>query len=403
KKLLIFLILVMFSTTSFAQDTLSLKHVAGDLSVTIFDEGSIGRMSNGDGAATPAITWKNEEALWFGGLIFGTTDKASINGLAGSFNNSSGGKLVTDMKKVSSTFATGFSTDANFSNISTAVINDSGADVPYNVEITQKVYSNPAESFVIISYEYKNKGTVTLNDFYAGIFIDWDVLSGVSTNIGGYDDATSLVYVADQAAASKFFGIVGCNSIDGYAVSNYNTPDGDTHNKIAREEMFKLISTKGLANVTTAADQRSYQGTKLGNIAAGKSATVTFAIVAGDNLAGIKANATAAKAKAITAGLLVTGVEKEDIVPTEFFVEQNYPNPFNPTTKITFGLASKSNVDLRVYDMLGREVAVLVNNELLSSGTYNSDFNASDLSSGTYVYTLKTNNQVISKKMLLLK
>ena len=53
--------------------------------------------------------------------------------------------------------------------------------------------------------------------------------------------------------------------------------------------------------------------------------------------------------------------------------------------------------------MLGREVAVLVSNELLSAGTFTADFNASNLSSGTYVYTLKTNNQVISKKMLLLK
>jgi len=397
------MVLVMFSTTTFAQNTLSLIHQGGELKVTMYEEGSIGRLADGSGVASPAITWKGEEALWFGGLIFGTSDRASINGLAGSFNNSSNGKLVHDMAKVSSAFATGFTTDANFSQISTTIINDSGAETPYNVEITQKTYSNTADPFVLISYSYKNKGTATLNNFYAGLFIDWDVLPKSGTNVGGYDEATSLVYITDQAAGSNYFGIVGCNSIDGFSINNYNTPDGQTFDKAIRQKLFTLISTKDSINVTAQSDYRAYQGTKLGNIAAGETKTVTFGIVAGDNLADIKANAIAAKAKAAAARLVVTGVEKEDVVPTQFFVEQNYPNPFNPTTKITFGLASKSNVDLRVYDMLGREVAVLVSNELLSAGTFTADFNATDLASGTYVYRLKTNNQVISKKMLLMK
>jgi len=401
KKMIVLFVLVLFSITTFGQDTLSLTHVAGDLTVTMYDEGSIGTYTSGNGA-TPGITWKGENGLWFGGIIFGTSDKSSINGLVGSFNEISNGKLLTDIVKVKSNFGTGFTSDNNFNQISATTFNDSGADSPYGVEVIQKTYSHTSDQFVLISYGFINKSTTTaLNNFYAGIFIDWDVLPGISTNVGGYDAATSLVYVTDQAANSKYFGIVGCNSIDGYSINSFNPPAGS--NISTRKEIFKFISTKDTASVSTPADLRTFQGTKLGNIAAGDTSWVTFGVVAGDNLAGIKANATAAKAKAQSSGLIITSIKKEDVMPIHFYVDQNYPNPFNPTTKISFGLANKSNVDLRIYDMLGREVAVLINHKLLGAGTYNADFNAGNLASGSYIYTLKTNNHIISKKMLLLK
>lgn len=97
-------------------------------------------------------------------------------------------------------------------------------------------------------------------------------------------------------------------------------------------------------------------------------------------------------------------VEKEnDVVPTQFYVEQNYPNPFNPSTEIKFGITEGSNVDLRIYDALGREVAVLINNQFMGAGSYNVKFNASNLASGTYIYRITTDKNTVSKKMQLLK
>lgn len=89
--------------------------------------------------------------------------------------------------------------------------------------------------------------------------------------------------------------------------------------------------------------------------------------------------------------------------PGEYFLDQNYPNPFNPSTSIRFGLNEQSTVDLRIYDILGREIAVLINNQMKSAGTYNVDFSAGNLSSGTYVYRLKTDNFVEARKMILIK
>ena len=87
--------------------------------------------------------------------------------------------------------------------------------------------------------------------------------------------------------------------------------------------------------------------------------------------------------------------------PTEYSLG-NYPNPFNPTTKIGFSIPNDSHVSLKVYDAFGREVAVLTNQAFLA-GRYEFDFDASSLSSGTYIYSLRTGNKTITRKMLLVK
>ncbi len=96
------------------------------------------------------------------------------------------------------------------------------------------------------------------------------------------------------------------------------------------------------------------------------------------------------------------GIEDE-IIPTKFFVNQNYPNPFNPSTVIKFGLPSDANVDLRVYDILGQEVRVLLNNKSFKAGVHSVQFDASGLASGRYIYRLKAGNKIVTKKMMLLK
>jgi hypothetical protein len=100
---------------------------------------------------------------------------------------------------------------------------------------------------------------------------------------------------------------------------------------------------------------------------------------------------------------MVTNVEDEQHkVPTQFGLEQNYPNPFNPSTSIQYQVSSISQVSLKVYDLLGREVAELVNEEK-PAGTYEVTFDASGLSSGVYYYQIKTDSYLETKKMLLIR
>ena len=86
----------------------------------------------------------------------------------------------------------------------------------------------------------------------------------------------------------------------------------------------------------------------------------------------------------------------------EFTLQQNYPNPFNPSTQIKFSVPQTSDVKVIVTDILGREVSTLVNDNL-SAGNYSINFNASNLASGIYFYSLITDNFKQSKKMILMK
>jgi hypothetical protein len=104
---------------------------------------------------------------------------------------------------------------------------------------------------------------------------------------------------------------------------------------------------------------------------------------------------------------VVTDTEEEiNLQPNEFSLEQNYPNPFNPSTTIKFNLSEKEFVNLKVFDLLGKEIAEILNEEK-PAGRYEVDFDASSagggLSSGVYFYQLKAGNLVQVKKMLLMK
>jgi hypothetical protein len=99
----------------------------------------------------------------------------------------------------------------------------------------------------------------------------------------------------------------------------------------------------------------------------------------------------------------ITSVDDRSTLPTEVELAQNYPNPFNPSTQIVYGVPSASNVRLEVYDMLGRQVAVLVNGESMPAGRHTVRFDASRLASGVYVYRLQVGDKVMTRRMVLIK
>ena len=98
----------------------------------------------------------------------------------------------------------------------------------------------------------------------------------------------------------------------------------------------------------------------------------------------------------------VDGMTELGAVPDNFTLAQNYPNPFNPTTVIRYQLPVSSEVRLEVYDMLGRNVATLVN-EQVAAGRHAVNFDASNLSSGVYLYRLQAGSQIMTKKLTILK
>lgn len=108
--------------------------------------------------------------------------------------------------------------------------------------------------------------------------------------------------------------------------------------------------------------------------------------------------------------LVITSVDGNELSPTKFILEQNYPNPFNPSTSINYSIPFSSFISLRVYNVLGKEIATLVNEEK-PAGSYEVNFSAEDLTSGIYFYKLQAGDPESSsgqgfveiKKMVLIK
>jgi hypothetical protein len=98
----------------------------------------------------------------------------------------------------------------------------------------------------------------------------------------------------------------------------------------------------------------------------------------------------------------VTEVQPDNLVPASFSLEQNYPNPFNPSTVIRYSIPRQTNVSLKVYDIMGREVASLVD-EAKPAGTYSVRFDALRYASGVYFYRLMTSDRSLTKIMTMLK
>jgi len=144
------------------------------------------------------------------------------------------------------------------------------------------------------------------------------------------------------------------------------------------------------------------------DITASSSVDVAFALAAGMGKADLNNAFVGARSKY---QVIITDVDdKFDNVVKTFALEQNYPNPFNPATKIRFSIpsvgthsyASPQNVLLKVYDVLGKEVVTLVN-EQREPGVYEVQFDAGGLPSGIYFYKIQAGSFVQTKKMILLK
>ena len=310
------------SATAAGEALMSLTHTPGDLNAGIFNNGDIG--TENVGFSGPGVTWKGQNGLFFGSPVFGTSGVDSVNGQYYDF---------TDLLDLASNFAGGFTSDANFDQISDATIDDRLAPVPYGVEILQKSYSNTGDNFTFLRYGYVNKSGSDLNDFYAGLFLDWDIGTDAFNNSGGVSKAENLVYEFEVGSdTTYYYGAVALDGLAGWEVSGRFPTD-------FRTESFPLISSPDPNPLDPPDDFRMWEGAGPYDIANGDTQWVTFALVAGDDLDSIRANAAAASAKAQTLGWIRITAPKlliSEIVtsPTEGEFAEIY-NPNDETVDLT--------------------------------------------------------------------
>jgi len=176
-------------------------------------------------------------------------------------------------------------------------------------------------------------------------------------------------------------------------------PDAD---EAADSTRYQMTALPGFDGTLTAGVNGSAFNLNAGErtLAPGDSVTAYYAILYTTSLSDLLLEADSAQARY---NGTFTGVEPVAFdVPGEFSLSQNYPNPFNPETRITFAVKSSAFTTLKVYDLLGREVATLVE-EPLAPGSYAVSFSGERLASGTYLYTLTAGSYRETRRMVLVR
>jgi uncharacterized delta-60 repeat protein len=273
--------------------------------------------------------------------------------------------------------------------------------------------SNGPGNYDFAVVKFNSAGTQLWSKNYAGPGAGDDLVKGLKV------DAAGNVYVTGEskgASSGKDYATVKYNSTGTQQwVARYNGPDN-----LSDEGFAVTVDTAGSVYVTGkskgSATQEDFATVKYNSAGVqqwvmrhngsaddedyGKSIAVDNSgniIVSGVGNIGGSDDYCTIKYSPIT-GVQINGGE----IPQNYSLSQNYPNPFNPSTSISFSIPAAVNVKIAVYDMLGRELSVIVN-EYLNAGNYQAEFNASALSSGTYFYKMTAGDFSEVKKMILVK
>ena len=268
--------------------------------------------------------------------------------------------------------------------------------VGVNVNMYSYVFTNaPDNNYLILRYDIQNVSGANITNLYAGQFFDWDI-QDYSTNKSGYDTARSMGYAWDAGAPSSVY--CGTRVLEGTpgfrALINNNLDVSDA-------AKFSWLSGGIVTNMTTGDIHYTVSSGPF-SIPNGSSIRIAFALIGGTTLADLQNSSDASLAKWDEIKTRVSVDDKKQILPTKYSLSQNYPNPFNPTTKIQYSLTKPADVSLRIYDILGRELATLVN-ERKPAGTYTAHWNAESVPNGVYFYRIVTDGFVETKKMILMK
>ena len=292
-----------------------------------------------------------------------------------------------------------------------SVFNDDGADVnQLNIETHLRSYAfsdDANNQFILLDFNFINKSEEDINNFYAGIFYDWDI------GISGQGDFTSFNTNQNFAYAFNSEGIPVSTYVGSALVSStkykFNAINNDGGNNSVNiydgftdTEKWNSISGVEIKSSSDTGDISFVIAGGPFQIDKEDTLKVGFSIGAAGNLTAL--TNVIVKSREKYSALILGNNGAENIFAYQ--LKHNYPNPFNNTSNIEFILKETENVSLKVYDILGREVAELIKNEVFEGETLHTEiFNAGkfNLASGVYFYRLTTENFSDTKKMVYLK
>ena len=394
-------------------------HSVGDINVTVTSKGVLGFSDFPINSEGTGFSFRNSENLMYeGALMYGTASNKVMNDARDLVGQSNDFVTLIPMKV----------NNIGSDQIGSTVFVDGGAgtnSLGIKTHFTSYTYSKqPNNSFIILNTVFNNLNTANISGLYAGYFIDWDIPSSDYNHDTTYYNTKDNFAVAfnnnknDPTVYQKVFTGAALisenpNSYIYYAINNNATSDSvvlsDDNGFSTGEKWFTL--SKGNKLKSTSGDISLVVSGGPFNINAKDSINVAFVIAAATTFDSLRAAILQSKTKYLS---LTAADKNQNKVPDSFALFQNYPNPFNPTTAISFQLPASSNVQIKIYDILGREVNTLID-EQKAAGKYNVIWNGTDhygnkVSSGVYMYRIqsiplssKAGVFTAVKKMVLIK
>ncbi len=384
-----------------------------NIEVTVTNVGRIGFADLNSSDSGIGFKFKNGPNLLYEGAIIAGTSADQISnaarngsGFDDDFNVVDGGDLQV--------ITPGTMSDQE----SMGIFNDSQAGNPMNIRITQETFAmntTPNDDFILFRYYVENQSANALSNFHFGIFYDWDIDGRHSgSNITEFDAARKLGYAYDTSSGGPDtyagMSLLTEGSVSYRAIYNDDDDPGNPywglHDGFTDSEKWESISSGVQITKAGPADVSFVIAAGPFSIQPNELIQLGFALVAGENLSDIQANAEAAKS--FWDKLFVTTVDDENpVIPTEFSLKQNYPNPFNPTTAIGYDLPRVSDVHLTVYNMRGQKIRTLVN-ERQRAGFHSIQWDgkndaAQAVASSVYVYQFIAGDFKQSRKLLLIR
>ncbi|MBI5472095.1 MAG: exo-alpha-sialidase [Ignavibacteriae bacterium] len=288
--------------------------------------------------------------------------------------------------------------------------------VPLGLKVIQSSYSRDdqyAEGIQLLDFKIINTSQREIDSVYVGYFMDADVghvdsFEYAKRNFVSYRQAERFAFfhnILDAGSTPVGYHVLRSHRpLDSLSFAfrwwhGPSSPNNDaakyaalSSGRIDPEQFPAFSDTRALL---------SFGPFRLPSVSSAQRETlrVAFAILCGMDLNQLIERS--ARAEEIYRQLTVVGDDLPDL-PREFGLEQNFPNPFNPTTTIRYQIAKTSHAELKVFDILGRHVATLVN-EAKTPGTYEATLDGRTLASGVYFYTLRAGDYVGVRKALLLK
>jgi len=283
----------------------------------------------------------------------------------------------------------------------TGKFNDDGAGSnKIGVEVNAYSYAFTTvndQNYIILRYGIKNTTTSVLNNLYAGLFIYFIPNASATDNMGTLDTLNKLGIVYNNTSPTDYLGLamLSNHSLNFKAIN----VTSEVLNGWTAQEKWDALSN-GIS-VPSYGPGRAGFVVSAGpfNLSPNQVEYVGFAVLHSNTLSGLIANTQYAKTK-YTTTIGIKNISTE--IPGSFEMSQNYPNPFNPVTIFRFAIPKRDLVKIKVFDVLGKEVSVLVN-EQLDAGYYEVSFGGQNLSSGLYFYRIESSGLIQTKKMLLVK